>query len=82
VQKLQSQLSDLSGAFYKNNFSSSQTFNKDVVFQSRMRSPVFSAAPAVGEIGDIICVSAKLYVCTTAGNSTTPAVFSLIGSQI
>lgn len=77
VVKLQSSLNDLSGAFYKNNFSSSQTFNKDVVFQSRLRVPVFSSAPSVAEVGDLICVSAKLYICT----STNPAVFSLCGSQ-
>ena len=81
IQKLQSQLNDLSGAFWKNNFSSSQTFNKDVSFSSRLQVPVFSSAPSVGVVGDIICVGGKLYICTTAGNTTTPATFTLCGSQ-
>lgn len=80
--KLQSQLSDLSAQFYKNNFSNSQTFNKDAIFQSRLRVPVYSAAPSVAEIGDLISVSAKLYICTTVGNVASPAVFTLVGSQV
>ena len=81
IQKLQSNLNDLSGAFYKNNFSSSQTFNKDCVFSSRLQVPVYSSAPSVGVIGDLIAVGGKLYICTTAGNSGSPAVFTLCGSQ-
>ena len=81
VQKLQSSLNDLSSQFYKNNFSSSQTFNKDCTFSSRLQVPVYSSAPSVGVVGDIICVSAKLFICTTAGDTTTPATFTLCGSQ-
>ena len=81
VQKLQSSLNDLSSQFYKNNFSSSQTFNKDCTFSSRLQVPVYSSAPSVGVVGDIICVGGKLYICTTAGNSGSPAVFTLVGSQ-
>ena len=81
VQKLQSSLNDLSSQFYKNNFSSSQTFNKDCTFSSRLQVPVYSSAPQTGEIGDILSISSKLYICTTSGNSGSPAVFTLVGSQ-
>lgn len=76
ILKLQSQLNELSGAYYRNNFTSSQSFNKDVVFNSRLRVPVYSAAPSISEIGDLIAVGGKLYICTVP-NTT----FTLVGSQ-
>lgn len=79
--KLRSDLDSLSQSFYKNNFSNSQTFTKDVSFQSRLKVPSYSSAPSVGEVGDIIEVSGKLYICTTAGDVSSPAVFTLVGSQ-
>jgi len=81
LTKLRNDLDDLSGAFYKNNFSGNQTFNKDCIFQTRLRVPVYSSAPSVAEIGDIIAVSGKLYICTTAGTVSSPAVFTLVGTQ-
>ncbi len=78
VKRLESSVNDVTGAFYKNNFTSSQSFNKDCVFNTRLRVPVYSAAPTVGEIGDLIAVSGVLYVCT---NATAPATFSKVGSQ-
>jgi len=77
ITKLQSRLADLEGNFYKNNFTSSQAFNKDSVFNSRLRVPVYSSAPSVGEVGDLIAVAGKLYICTSIG----PVVFSLVGTQ-
>lgn len=81
IGKLESLVESLSQSFYKNNFSSSQTFTKDAIFSSRLRVPVYSAAPTVGEIGDLIAVAGKLYICTTAGDVATPAVFTLVGTQ-
>ncbi len=78
VAKLEADLADLSGAFYKNNFTSSQSFNKDVVFNSRLRVPVFDSAPTIAEIGDLISVGGQLFICTTPSPST---VFTLVGSQ-
>lgn len=76
--KIQAQLNDLEGAFFKNNFSSSQAFTKDVTFSSRLRVPVFDSAPSVGELGDVFCLSnGELYVCTQA----SPIVWTLVGSQ-
>ena len=76
IIKLQSQLNDLSGSFYRNNFTSSQTFNQDSVFTSRLRVPVYSSAPTVSEVGDLVAITGKLYICTVA-NTT----FELVGTQ-
>jgi hypothetical protein len=76
IVKLQNQLNDLSGAYYRNNFTSSQSFNKDCVFNSRLRVPIYSSAPSVCEVGDLISVGGKLYICTVA-NTT----FELVGTQ-
>lgn len=81
IQKLQSQVDTLSGAFYKNNFTSSQTFNKDCTFSSRLRVPVFSSAPSTAEVGDIICIAGELFICTTPSTGGSGAVWTLVGSQ-
>lgn len=76
IQKLRNEFTQLSQQFYKNNFSSSQVFNKDSVFSTRLRVPVYSSAPTVSEVGDIICIAGKLWICTVA-NST----WELVGTQ-
>ncbi len=76
VTKLQSDFNNLSQAFYKNNFSSSQVFNKDCVFSTRLQVPVYSSAPSISEVGDLIAVAGQLYICTVA-NTT----FELVGTQ-
>ena len=81
INRLRVDLDTLSGQFYKNNFPSSQTFNKDAIFNTRLRVPVYSAAPSVGEVGDLIAVSGTLYVCTTAGTVASPATFTVVGTQ-
>lgn len=81
--KMQAEIADLSGQFYKNNLSSTQVFNKDCVFNSRMRAPVFSTAPTVAEIGDVFSSAAGiLYVCTTASTAGAGAVWTVIGTQV
>lgn len=76
ITKLRSDLDNLSQSFYKNNFSSSQTFSKDVTFQTRLRVPVYTSAPAICEVGDLICIAGILYICTVA-NTT----FTVVGTQ-
>ena len=76
VQKLRTELDNLSQSFYKNNFSSSQSFTKDVTFQTRLRVPVYSSAPAICEVGDLIAIAGVLYICTVA-NTT----FTVVGTQ-
>lgn len=77
ITKLRSDLSNLSQSFFKNNFSSSQTFSKDVTFQTRLRVPVYTSAPAICEVGDLICIAGVLYICTVA-NTT----FTVVGTQV
>lgn len=81
ISKINEELSSLSGQFYKNNFSSSQTFNKDSVFTSRLKVPVFDSAPSVAEVGDLMAISGILYICTTASVSGAGAVFTVVGTQ-
>ncbi len=81
INKLKSDLDSLSQSFYKNNFGSSQTFNKDCVFTSRLQVPHYSSAPSVGVVGDIIEVSGTLYICTIAGTVSSPSTFTSVGTQ-
>lgn len=79
---LQKQVSDLSASFYKNNFTSTQTFNKASVFIDRLKIPVFASAPTVAEIGDIFSsTTGKFYICTTASVGGSGAVWTVAGTQ-
>jgi hypothetical protein len=80
--KLQTTVDALSQSFYKNNFSSSQTFNKDSVFTTRLNVPSYSTPPSVAEVNDLIGIAGVLYICTVAGSVASPATFTLVGSQI
>ena len=71
ILRLEGLVNDLSGAYYKNNFISSQTFNKDCVFNSRLKVPHYSSAPAISEVGDIIEIAGVLYICTVANTTFT-----------
>lgn len=77
ITRLKAELNSVRSEVYKNNFSSTQVFNKACIFNDRLKVPVFESAPTVGEVGDIICVAAELYICT----SVSPVVFTLVGSQ-
>jgi hypothetical protein len=75
--KLQNQVNELSGVFYKNNFTSTQVFNKACTFADRLKVPSFDSAPSVAEQNDIMAIAGELYICT----STSPVVWTLVGSQ-
>lgn len=77
LNKLRSEVSQLSSAYYKNNFAATQTFNKDCIFSTRLRVPVYSGAPTVAEVGDLIAVGGKLYICT----DDSPVTFTVVGTQ-
>jgi hypothetical protein len=82
VFKLQAQVNDLTGQISKNNFASTQTFNKASIFGDRLRVPVFSTAPTVAEIGDIYSTAAGvLYICTTQSTGGVGAVWTKVGAQ-
>lgn len=76
IDKLRADLESLSQNFYKNNFSSIQNFNKDAVFNSRLRVPVFDTAPAICEVGDLVSIAGVLYICTVANTTWT-----VVGTQ-
>lgn len=77
ITKLQAQVDDLSGQFFKNNFSSSQVFNKACIFNDRLKVPSFDSAPSVAEVNDVMGIAGELYICTQA----SPVVWTLVGSQ-
>ena len=81
VSKLRADLDSLTSNFYKNNFSSSQSFNKDVAFNGRLKVPSQTSAPDVGEVGDLMQIGGTLYICTTAGTVSSPASFTVVGTQ-
>lgn len=68
LQKLEQKLQDLSDAYYTNNFSSSQDFQKYSRFNTRIKVPTLAATPSTCEIGELCVVSGtgKLYVCSAA----------------
>ena len=71
IQALQSQLNDLSGAVYKNNFSTSQDFVKYSRFNTRLKVPSYATAPTTCEVGEIIEVGGKLKICSALNTYTT-----------
>ena len=77
ITSLRKQVEELSSSFFKNNFSSSQVFNKDITFNTRLRVPIYSTAPTVAEVGDVMAISGVLYICT---NSATPT-WTVVGTQ-
>jgi hypothetical protein len=70
-------IKQLQNAFYKNNFSTSQDFNKYSRFNTRFKVPVYATAPSVCEQGEVYVNSSagKIYVCSSANT------WSLIGTQ-
>jgi hypothetical protein len=52
--------------FYRNNFSSQQDFNKKVSFNTGLKVPHYDMLPTSGEVGEIIEVGGRLYICQSA----------------
>ena len=75
IAKLERDLTDLQQKFYANNFLSRQDFNKYCAFNTAIKVPHYSSAPATSNIGEIIEVGGKLYI------STATNTFTLVGSQ-
>lgn len=79
VQSLKSELADLKGAFYKNNFSSLQVFNKDAIFSTKLKLPIYTTLPNC-EVGEIIAYSnlgTYTLMIATATNTWT-----VVGTQV
>lgn len=65
-------MTELKNEVYRNNFSSSQDFNKFIRFNTRMKVPHYDSVPPVGEVGELIEVGGVLLICST------PNVYSVV----
>jgi len=74
INKLQSQINDLQAAFYKNNFSAYQSFNKASEFPTSIKIPVYTTLPNC-EVGQICAYGGKLMVCSASN------VWTIAGTQ-
>ena len=75
IDALKLKVEGLESAFYLGNFASSQDFNKYCRFNSRLKVPSYSVAPASCEVGEIIEVAGELAICATADT------FVVVGTQ-
>lgn len=66
------EMEQLKTEIYRNNFSSSQDFNKFVRFNTRVKVPHYDSIPPVGEVGEIFEAGGALYICSS------PNVFVLV----
>lgn len=75
IQKLKSDLESLSQNFYKNNFTSSQDFNKDCTFSTRLKIPSYTTLPTC-QVGEIAESSGVMYICSAVDTWTA------VGTQV
>ena len=76
ITKLKGDVENLTANFYKNNFSSSQTFTKGVIFNTSVKLPHFTSFPSRCEVGEIIEVGGVVYLCTVANTTWNPLAFA------
>jgi hypothetical protein len=72
IEQLKKQVEALSTEFYRNNFSSSQDFQKYSRFNTQLKLPTYASSPSTCEIGEVYVNSGngKLYVCSSANTWT------------
>jgi hypothetical protein len=70
LQQLQKELAALKEEFYRNNFSSSQDFNKYSRFNTRLKVPHYATLPSVCEVGEIAEQGGELNICSAANTWT------------
>lgn len=75
VKKLRQDLKDLNDEIYANNFTSSQTFNKNIICNSVLKIPHYATAPTKADVGEIIEIAGVAYICNSANS------FTKIGTQ-
>lgn len=71
IAKMKKLIDELSGNFYKNNFSDRQDFQKYCSFNTKLRVPVYSVLPTTSEIGEIVSDTAGTLYISTATNTWT-----------
>ncbi len=70
IAKLQAQLDALHGDYYKNNFPSSQDFQKASRFNTRLKIPHYDSLPVTADVGEIAESGGKLYICSAVNTWT------------
>lgn len=75
IAKLQDALTGLHTEFYKNNFSSSQDFQKYSRFNTRLKIPHYDVLPSTSHVGELAESGGKLYVCSAVNT------WSVAGTQ-
>ena len=65
LQILRNDLTALQQEVFRNNFSSSQDFNKFIRFNTRLKIPHYDSTPPVGEVGELIEVGGILLICSS-----------------
>lgn len=75
IEQLKKDIAALSDEYYRNNFTAHQDFVKYSNFTSRLKIPHYASTPATGEVGEIIEVGGKLYICSAANTWT------IVGTQ-
>jgi len=76
IEELRYALNTLKGDYYKNNFTSSQDFNKYSRFNARIKVPSYASLPTTCEVGEICESGGKLKICSVANTWTT------VGTQV
>lgn len=66
IQILRNDLTALQNEVYRNNFSSSQDFNKFIRCNTRLKIPHYDSVPPIGEVGELIEVGGTLLICSSA----------------
>lgn len=75
IAKLRRDLEGLTQAYYSNNFSSHQDFNKESHFNYRLKVPNYATLPTTCEVGEIIENGGELYICSSAD------AWTVVGTQ-
>lgn len=75
IGQLEKSLFDLSQQVYLNNFSAYQDFNKKCNFNTGIKIPHYTYFPPKSEVGELIEVSGKLYICSQDNT------WQLVGTQ-
>lgn len=75
LNKLQRDIEGLTNAYYSNNFSSHQDFNKESFFNYRLKVPNYTVLPTTCQVGEIVENSGKLNICVTANT------WAVVGNQ-
>lgn len=75
INRLKADIDNLTKAFYQNNFSSHQDFNKSSAFNYRLKVPHYDTLPSTNNVGEVLESGGKLYI------STAVDTWTIVGTQ-